>query len=151
MHFPIVSVKSCTITSGIECLMHQSKVSQLSREHLSLVRVEHVADMGFCVLSESRFSEGDLILRLVGDEVPMSNRYSVFVAEENLHIDPTNECRFLNHSCRPNARFSGRDLFALHPIEKGEQICFDYRETELHLHEPFYCKCENDCCGGRIA
>ena len=131
--------------------MHQSKESQTTRNRSARVRVEQVADLGFCVLSESQISEGDLILRLVGEEVPIPNRYSVFVADEQLHIDPTNECRFLNHSCRPNARFSGRDLLAAYPIEIGEQICFDYRETELYLHEPFYCKCENDCCRGQIA
>ena len=116
----------------------------------SPVQVVKVDAIGFSVVSKTRILEGEQILELVGDEIPLPNRFSVFVANENRHIDPTNQCRYLNHSCNPNARFRGRNLVALKLIEKGEQICFDYTETELYLHEPFACGCMDDCCRGQI-
>lgn len=42
------------------------------------------------------------------------------------YVEITGDLKFLNHSCRPNARLQGCDLVALHPIRNGEEITIDY-------------------------
>jgi hypothetical protein len=58
--------------------------------------------------------------------------------------------RFMNHSCEPNALIRGREVFALRPIEPGQEITFHYNSTEYELSEPFHCRCGSGLCSGRI-
>ena len=41
-------------------------------------------------------------------------------------VDGVNGLRHMNHSSRGNAQFDGLDLYALRPIEPGEEITFHY-------------------------
>ncbi|MDQ3256930.1 MAG: SET domain-containing protein [Acidobacteriota bacterium] len=61
-----------------------------------------------------------------------------------------NIARYLNHSCRPNARgyTSGNRIWiwSLREIKAGEQITIDYGKAYSDDHiQPVGCKCE-ECC-----
>jgi len=42
-----------------------------------------------------------------------------------------NLLRYLNHGCPGNTAFDGFDLYALQDIEPGEELTFDYLESEF--------------------
>jgi hypothetical protein len=59
-----------------------------------------------------------------------------------LWMDPDPPLNKLNHSCAPNAYFGPkRQLFALHPIHKGEEITFDYSTSEVDPQWTMACDC----------
>jgi SET domain-containing protein len=57
-----------------------------------------------------------------------------------------------NHSCQPNASFNEKGfLVASRPIEKGEEITFNYLVHPLPASPwNFKCECESDNCIGWI-
>lgn len=103
------------------------------------------------VVADTRIEAGALIIRVDGVVYDAPSQYSLQVGpHEHLcvpaEISPETiresyPWLFLNHSCRPNAAFEGRDLIALEAIEAGQQIVFDYNTTELDMDEPFVCRC----------
>lgn len=64
-----------------------------------------------------------------------------------LWMDPDPPLNKLNHSCAPNAHFgSKRQLFALTPIAKGEEITFDYSTSEVDPDWTMACNCQAKGC-----
>lgn len=55
--------------------------------------------------------------------------------------------RFINHSCEPNCGIRGLyKVVAMRPIEKGEQITWDYEMTEKSDWWKMKCKCGSTLC-----
>jgi hypothetical protein len=110
------------------------------------------------LLATKDFDIGDHILTLEGEVVDSPSRFSVQMGP-NQHLEVPSKAqteqtldryrwRFLNHSCKPNAKFENRNLIAILKINASEQITFDYNTTEYDLASPFECHCESDnCCG----
>ncbi len=64
-----------------------------------------------------------------------------------LWMDPDPPLNKLNHSCAPNACFGPkRQLFALRPIAKGEEITFDYSTSEVDPQWTMACECRAKGC-----
>ena len=116
---------------------------------------------GFHRLVASRkCAAGDTILRIDGVVQPTPSRYSVQVgADEHIERPSTvtheeeellYQWRFLNHSCAPNAMLIDRELRALRPIARGEEITFDYLTNEFDMATPFTCCCGSPECVGEI-
>lgn len=68
------------------------------------------------------------------------------------HVDDPIVMRWVNHSCRPNARicFSNNKLmlFSIATISPGAELTCDYGHTEDEIPMPFHCACGG--CGGRL-
>lgn len=114
------------------------------------------ADVEFRVLARCPIGTGATILELRGVLVARPTRYTVQVGSDQ-HLEASDPAdllgsldrhpwRFLNHSCRPNARIEGRLLLALVPIETGDEITFDYTTTEYDMQSPFPCRCKAPQC-----
>jgi hypothetical protein len=64
-----------------------------------------------------------------------------------LWMDPDPPLNKLNHSCAPNAYFGPkRQLFAQHPIRKGEEVTFDYSTSEVDPQWTMACDCRAKGC-----
>lgn len=110
------------------------------------------------VIALAPFEAGERIFQLEGIEVSRPSRYTVQLgANRHLDVPPgTSEreamerypWRYLNHSCAPNAAVRGRELVALRPIGRLEEITFDYASSEWSLAEPFPCRC--GACDGAL-
>ncbi len=93
------------------------------------------------LFSTCSFSQGHLVLRIEGDVVSQPSRTSIQVGPSQ-HIDVASPGRFINHSCKPNCKVENRQLIAAKNIAVGEEITFNYQESEDVLAHPFICK---DC------
>lgn len=64
-----------------------------------------------------------------------------------LWMDPDAPLNKLNHSCDPNAHFGPRrQLFALRPIARDEEITFDYSTSEVDPQWTMACECRAPAC-----
>jgi hypothetical protein len=52
----------------------------------------------------------------------------------------------INHSCDPNAWWSGLDIVARRPIAEGEEITLDYATFHNELMPDLSCSCRSDAC-----
>ncbi|MCB9831529.1 MAG: SET domain-containing protein-lysine N-methyltransferase [Planctomycetes bacterium] len=116
------------------------------------------ADGHYRVVATRSIAIEQVIMSFEGIMVAEPSRYSIQIGSDQHLESPPDEARevmfdirpwrFLNHSCAPNARVSGRNLIALRAIAPWEQISFDYNTTEYRLAAPFQCRCgETTCCG----
>lgn len=87
---------------------------------------------------------------LTGEEVERRAGKYFFELDARRAIDGSsreNTARYINHSCRPNARgyTTGNRIWiwSLREIKAGEQITIDYGESYFNEHiRPVGCKCE---------
>ncbi len=125
----------------------------------SPVRVES-NDGAYRLVASRKVAAGATILRIDGIVQSYPSRYSVQVGPDE-HIERPStitaeeeerlyQWRFLNHSCAPNAALVGRDLRALRPIGRGEEITFDYLTNEFDMASPFRCGCGSPECVGEV-
>lgn len=84
-----------------------------------------------------------------GEEADQSRSKYLFELDEKRAIDGSsrsNTARYINHSCRPNAKAytSGRRIWiwSLKNIKAGEQITIDYGKEYLDAHIK-QCRCVN--------
>lgn len=101
--------------------------------------VEVVQKEGFKSLIAGRnYQKGELVCLVEGEEISEPNRYSVQI-EKKLHINVKEPIMYINHNCDGNIQLEGRSFIANRVIKTGEEITFDYNETENILAEPFTC------------
>lgn len=84
---------------------------------------------GMGVAATREFRTGEVIVRYHGRRVASKGMYVGFSRREGgqlRHTELTGKLRFLNHSCRPNARLAGLELVATRNIEAGQEITIDY-------------------------
>jgi hypothetical protein len=71
---------------------------------------------------------------------------------DNQYFDTRPPGIFVNHSCAPNAGIrNDRELVALRPIGKGEEIFFDYSTTMEEQSFTMRCSCGAPGCRGIVA
>lgn len=119
-----------------------------------------VQGKGKAVFSKKAFAKGSLVLEFVGAKRHVSELNDLTYA---LQIGPSTYLEssgllddYVNHSCNPNTGISqdafGRVLlFALRPIEIGEEITFDYATTQSGGHSSMSCLCGAANCRGTIS
>lgn len=117
---------------------------------------------GYGVFATQHIPPGELLVVWGGDVVvfdewtmlsPVAQRHSIQV-EESLYLVPHELPEvgdFVNHSCSPNAGLSGQmALVSLRPVQKGEEICYDYAMSDGSPYDEFMCSCESVECRSRV-
>ena len=70
-------------------------------------------------------------------------------------IVPSNETRFINHSCEPNLGFKAAGMFVtMCDIKKGEELTWDYSMCEINGSDYNWtidCLCKTKSCRGKIS
>lgn len=85
----------------------------------------------------SAFASGELVYTVRGQITPERTRSSIEVGPGK-HVEDAS-AQYINHSFAPNLRLEGRRMFALRDIDVGEELTFNYLETESEIAAPFVC------------
>lgn len=97
---------------------------------------------------------GRVVAREALDGLSSEARSLTLQVEEGLYLAPAgppDPADLVNHSCDPNAGLCGQiTLVAMRPIERGEEVCFDYAMSEGSSYDDFPCSCGSDRCRGRV-
>ena len=109
---------------------------------------EKTQEKGQGVFAAHPISRGENIGSFEGTVVDHPTQHSLTL--EGVIVESTGPLRFLNHSCAPNAFFTGRWLTAAHSISTGEEITIDYLATEKIISNGFMCRCGSTKCRGWI-
>ena len=117
---------------------------------------------GYGVFVREPIQKGELLVlwggRIISEseldpEMPYFTQ-RVLQIEESLYIlqpFPLEPSDYFNHSCNPNAGFSGQiALVAMRDIEVGEEVCFDYAMCDGSPYDEFICSCGAENCRGNI-
>jgi uncharacterized protein len=117
---------------------------------------------GYGIVAANPIVRGELLCiwggHIVGrgdvDRMTEAERMYVLQVEDDLFLmasPPMEPAEFINHSCEPNAGFSGQiALVALRDMAPGEEVCFDYAMSESSLFAEFDCRCGSALCRGRV-
>jgi SET domain-containing protein len=84
---------------------------------------------GTGVFARSAIDEGTLVGIYRGSPTSVDGTHVLWVQAEGDRwrgIDGTGPLRWLNHSATPNVEFDGPELYAMRPIEVGEELLFHY-------------------------
>ena len=150
-------------------------MSNNGREPLYVVRDSHIHGRG--VFAARRIRKGTRIVEYTGERISnkeADRRYDdtrmkrhhtfLFTLDSKTVIDGAiktggGDASFINHSCEPNceAVITGRKIFihALHTIEPGEELAYDYQyertgKNDAELEKFYVCKCGAPSCRGSI-
>jgi SET domain-containing protein len=150
-------------------------MSNNGREPLYVVRDSHIHGRG--VFAARRIRKGTRIVEYTGERITnkeADRRYDdtrmkrhhtfLFTLDSKTVIDGAiktggGDASFINHSCEPNceAVITDRKIFihALHTIEPGEELAYDYQyertgKNDAELEKFYVCKCGAPSCRGSI-
>ena len=87
--------------------------------------------------SRFAFSRGEPVYTVRGEPSGTRTRESIEIALNQHVVDYY--AVYLNHSFSPNLCLKGRQFFAVREIEPGEELTFNYLETESAIASPFTC------------
>ena|GEM_PF-777104 len=93
---------------------------------------------GTGVFATRDITAGEVIAHYQGCKVHRDGMYVVphkTKSGQRRRYELTGKLRFLNHSCRPNARLTGFELRAIAPVSAGQEITIDYGT----------CDCDHKC------
>ncbi len=127
-----------------------------AKQRLAVARVNNA----FRAVATEPIGVGDVITTFEGVVVKKPSRYSIQLGEsDHLSVPGDPELPelldkypwcFLNHHCDPNAVVRGRSLVALRPIERMDEVTFNYNTTESDMASPFPCGCGAERCNGSV-
>ncbi len=97
--------------------------------HNARIEVRRSGIHGLGVFARRQIERGEIIARYRGRPIDRSGTYVACHASpsgRHEHHEITGPLRFLNHSCRPNARLVGFRLIATRRIRAGSELTIDY-------------------------
>ena len=116
------------------------------------------------LFAEKSFNEGEIVTMLEGSTLDYPTRTSIQVGEDQ-HME-SEIGGFMNHHCEPNCKIivdSWHDVTlklngveikveAIQDIKEGDELTFNYNETEHSISNPFNCRChDKPITGGRVS
>lgn len=120
------------------------------------IHIQKSSIAGLGLFLHSSVKQGETVITLSGPlkRLPYKPEYALMYPnwlgvgiEQWIDPDPGLIWRFLNHSCNPNAGFSGNTtIIALNPIQHGEEMTIDYSMTEADPYWFMECKCGTASC-----
>lgn len=166
---------TCIECSGSQCGCSKRCANRRFQRHqYARLDVFRAGKKGYGVRAEMDISRDTFIQEYVGevvDEARFQRRREQYEKDGERHfyfmmlspgeyIDATQKgsiARFCNHSCNPNAYIEKwvvgprmrMGLFAKRDIQKGEEICFDYKADRLDS-KPQKCLCGEPNCVGLL-
>lgn len=90
------------------------------------------------LISKRSFVQGEQICFVEGEEKKIPNRYSIQVSA-SIHVNVKEPLMYINHKCDGNIELKERAFFACKQIHAGDEITFNYNDTESVLAEEFQC------------
>jgi SET domain-containing protein len=105
------------------------------------------------LFAKEKIEEGTIICETGGKEMSFDETIQLDDESHSLQIDYDRYvlCEppflFSNHSCNPNCGLNAQhQLFALRPIQKDEELFWDYSTSMLERHWTMKCNCgEKNC------
>ena len=83
------------------------------------------------------YRPGELVYLVRGEAGSERTRMSIEVGPDRHVYDPYAE--FINHSSTPNLEVQGRRLVAIAEISAGDELVFNYLQSESAIAAPFDC------------
>ena len=127
-----------------------------------LTRKVRASKGGYGVFANRTIMAGELLVVWGGDivtgeelvELPALMRRHSIQVEENLYMvsqELPEVGDFINHSCSPNAGLSGQlTLVAIHTIDAGQEVCYDYAMSDGSAYDEFQCSCGSQQCRSAV-
>lgn len=96
------------------------------------------------------FASGELVYKVRGEATPERTRHTIEIGPGEHVYDAY--AQYINHSFAPNLKLEGRDMLALQDISAGDELTFNYLDTESEIASPFVCHdtgkpVDSDACG----
>ena len=89
------------------------------------------------VYSTSYYKKGDIVHILNGEIKHIPSKYTIEISKDTHILDDLG--KYINHSFSPNVKVSNTNIIAISDIKLGEEICYNYNESESVMANPFYC------------
>ena len=100
------------------------------------------------VFALSDISAGTTVRKLSTDcHADKPTRTSIHIGKGQHVEDPIGI--YINHSCKPTCKVSGSSIVTIDNLKKGDEITFDYRDSEITISSPFTCLCCGKAIGGK--
>ena len=91
------------------------------------------------------YKRGEIVHTLSGAILYNPTKYSIHIGN-NQHIEDIYGI-YINHSFQPTVLISGKNVVAKYDINYGDEITFNYNESELSMASPFYTEHGDYVCG----
>lgn len=104
-------------------------------------------EAGLTLVARRTFRAGGAVFAMRGVLLPSLTLRSIRI-QEGWHLHDPFFYGYLAHACNPNLTFEldGFLFRALSTIHTGDELTWNYEETETRLAQPFRCRCGSPEC-----
>lgn len=88
------------------------------------------------LFATKNYSQGEIIHTLTGEILNYPTRETIHIGN-NKHIYDEYGI-YINHSFEPNIIICENNIIALNNIQSGDEIKFNYNDSEINMANPFY-------------
>lgn len=102
------------------------------------------------LLAQTSFIAGEIVIDFsASEQLDSPSRLTIDMGDH--HIDHPMG-RYINHSCKPTTKVchTTKSLVTITTVKLGDEITFNYLESEKIITAPFDCNCGSDDCVGRV-
>ena len=96
--------------------------------------------------STKAYKKNQIIIKLSGTILDKPTRTSIEIGKDKHIEDELGQ--YMNHSFQPTCKIENGCVIALHDIEKGTELNFNYNESETKMACPFVDKTTNKMVSG---
>ncbi len=101
----------------------------------SLIEIRNSEIGGKGLFALQKFSNGQIVFLLDGILLDHPTRESIHIGN-NVHIHDEHGA-YINHSFDPSVKIIGVRVTAIKEINVGDEITFNYNESEINMASPF--------------
>ena len=145
------SARSWSSISGVDPL--QQEIEEANALYKGRIAIRKVCDtVGWGLEALCDFSKGELVMKARALEMLDEPHSHTVQVDWNQHVNMDLPARFVNHRCNTanlgvqDNKLGAYDYIALRDISKGEELNWDYEDSEHDLDTPFACTCGDENC-----
>lgn len=138
----------------------QQEIDDANARYAGRVEIVTINDsIGYGIVALTDFAKGDLVLESRALAVlDGPNSHSVQL-DWGRHVKIDLPSRFVNHRCHTanlgiqdssNKEHQAFDFYAMRDIAAGEELTWDYTDSEYDMETPFDCTCSDANCRQRV-
>uniref|UniRef100_A0A7S3P443 SET domain-containing protein n=1 Tax=Amphora coffeiformis TaxID=265554 RepID=A0A7S3P443_9STRA len=130
----------------------QQEIDQANAKHEGRLLICQVGDVGWGLITQCHFARGDVVMQARALEVMDRPTSHTVQLDWDKHVQMDLPARFVNHRChsanlavQENA-LGAFNYVAARDIHPGEELNWDYVDSEYDMNTPFKCVCGDAHC-----
>lgn len=115
--------------------MNKNGISFAKEQRPGIYMLDCELQLPLGLYATKSYKKDDVIYTMSGNLTNKPSQKSIYIGDD-MHLEDKFG-QYINHSFEPNVKIERNKLIALKPIDKYDELTFNYNENEINMVYPF--------------